>query len=141
MTRDDVQQFFARRQDLWRIRDIEALARTHAVDGTVDSPMLGALTGRDEIATSYGALFRAFAEFAFEGQSLVIDGDRVAQPFTVNARHTGDFMGLHGTGKRVQFQGVMLYELKDGLIGHERRVYDFTGLLMQMGVLRGKLPK
>jgi hypothetical protein len=28
--------------------------------------------------------------------------------------------------------------MKDGLIAHERRIYDFAGLLMQVGVLRGK---
>jgi hypothetical protein len=26
----------------------------------------------------------------------------------------------------------------DGLVQHERRVYDFTALLIQIGVLRGK---
>jgi hypothetical protein len=29
-------------------------------------------------------------------------------------------------------------EMVDGLIAHERRVYDFTGLLIQLGVLRSK---
>ena len=32
----------------------------------------------------------------------------------------------------------MLYRLDDGLIAEERRIYDFTGLLMQVGVLKGK---
>jgi hypothetical protein len=31
-----------------------------------------------------------------------------------------------------------MFEMKDGLIVHERRYYDFTGLLIQLGVLRGK---
>jgi hypothetical protein len=31
---------------------------------------------------------------------------------------------------------VFLYELKDEKIVHERRIYDFTGLLMQIGVLK-----
>jgi hypothetical protein len=29
----------------------------------------------------------------------------------------------------------------DGLIEHERRIYDFTGLLVQIGVLRAKPAK
>jgi hypothetical protein len=29
----------------------------------------------------------------------------------------------------------------DGLIAHERRIYDFTGLLLQIGVLRAKPAK
>jgi hypothetical protein len=29
-------------------------------------------------------------------------------------------------------------DMAEGLIAHERRVYDFTGLLIQLGVLRSK---
>jgi ketosteroid isomerase-like protein len=141
MTHAEAEQFFARRQELWRARDIEGLAKTHTEDGTVSSPMLGPLKGRAEIALSYQNLFRAFSDFAFRGDALLIDGDRVAQPFTVTATHTGDFMGLHGTGRHAQFQGVMLYDMAGGLIANERRVYDFTGLLLQIGVLRGKPAK
>ena len=46
-------------------------------------------------------------------------------------------MGFQGTGRRCSFEGVSLFELSaDGLIAAERRVYDFTGLLAQLGVLR-----
>jgi hypothetical protein len=31
--------------------------------------------------------------------------------------------------------------MADGLIVHERRYYDFTGLLIQIGILRGKPAK
>jgi hypothetical protein len=33
---------------------------------------------------------------------------------------------------------VFLYELKDGQIARERRIYDFTGLLMQVGLLKAR---
>jgi hypothetical protein len=33
---------------------------------------------------------------------------------------------------------VMLCDLKDGFITRERRVYDFTGLLLQVGALKAK---
>jgi hypothetical protein len=33
---------------------------------------------------------------------------------------------------------VFLYEFKDGKIVRDRRVYDFTGLLIQVGTLKAK---
>jgi hypothetical protein len=33
---------------------------------------------------------------------------------------------------------VFLYTVKDGQILHERRIYDFTGMLVQIGVLKAK---
>ena len=47
-------------------------------------------------------------------------------------------MGIPGTGKRVEFDCVLIFDFEDGRIKRERRVYDFTGLLIQLGVLKSK---
>jgi predicted ester cyclase len=66
-----------------------------------------------------------------------VDGNRVAIAFSVTATHQGEFMGLAGSGRRCAFEGVSLYQLDaDLLLEEERRVYDFTGLLAQVGVVR-----
>jgi predicted ester cyclase len=138
MTRSEIVAFFARRQQHWAARDPEGLAGTHAADGTVSSPIFKQLKGRWAIADSYRRLFETFSDWDFQYEDLIIDGDRIAQAFTVRATHTGDFMGLAGTGRRCQIQGVLLFRIADGLIQDERRVYDFTNLLMQIGVLKSK---
>ena len=56
----------------------------------------------------------------------------------VTGTQQGDFMGVPGTGKQTQFDCVLIFEVEDGLIKKERRIYDFTGMLIQLGVLRGK---
>jgi predicted ester cyclase len=48
------------------------------------------------------------------------------------------FMGIPGSGRRVEFECVLIYDFQDGLIRRERRIDDFTGMLIQAGVLRGK---
>ena len=139
MTREKIQAFFAKRRETWATRDPEVLASGHAPDGTVISPMFGPLRGRAAIADSYRSLFVTFPDWGFVGEDVLIDGDRVAEPFTATATHVGEFMGLAGTNRRFQIQGVRLFDMgEDGLIRHERRLYDFTGALIQMGVLRGK---
>ena len=138
MTRDEVRACFAHRQKAWNARDAEELADTHRADGTVESPIFGTIQGRAAIQKAYEALFRMFEEWEYRGEEPVIDGDRVAQPFTARGVHAGEFMGQAGTGRRFEIEGVALYDLRDDLIVHERRIYDFTGLLIQIGVLRGK---
>jgi len=56
----------------------------------------------------------------------------------VRATHRGDFMGIPGTGRRIEFESVLILDVEDGLVQYERRIYDFTGMLIQIGVLRGK---
>ena len=138
MTREAIVRFFDERQSDWRTRDPELLAARHAVDGTVVSPMFGALHGRVEIAESYQRLFATFPDWYFKNEELVIDGNRVAQHFVSTATHVGEFMGLLGTNRHGRIEGVLLFTMKDGQILHEQRLYDFSALLIQIGVLRSK---
>jgi steroid delta-isomerase-like uncharacterized protein len=138
MTREEIRNFFERRQALWNARDADGLARGHAENSTVVSPMFGRLHGRAAIAESYQSLYTTFPDWTPTIEDLLIDGGQAAQLFSVTATHVGEFMGLPGTNRRFQIQGVRLFRMGDGLIQHERRLYDFTGLLIQVGVLRGK---
>ena len=138
MTRDDTLAFCERRVEAWKRRDAAALASDHSDRCTLMSPIFSKVVGRDAIERSYESLFQSFPDWEMDNEPPLIDGDRVAVPFTAKATHAGRFMGLEGTGRRCEIQGVLLMQMENGLIAHERRVYDFTGFLIQLGVLRGK---
>lgn len=139
MTRDQVTAFIARHADAWNRRAPDALCLDHAETGVVVSPMFGRVEGRPQICSSYASLFVVFPDWEIRFETPIVDGNRVAVPFSVNATHTGDFLGLPGTGRHCSFTGASLYEIDEEiLIREERRVYDFTGLLAQLGVLRVK---
>jgi steroid delta-isomerase-like uncharacterized protein len=111
-------------------------------DAVVESPMFGRLQGRPAIRDSFEQLFVTFPDWDLRMQDLLVEGDRVALIATVTASHVGEFMGIPGTNRRFQIQGVRQFELtSDGLIRYERRLYDFTALLVQVGVLRAKPAK
>jgi predicted ester cyclase len=141
MTRQEILAFFEDRQTRWKTHDPDELSHGHAEDGTVVSPMFGTLRGRKQIGDAYRSLFITFPDWDLTAEEPLIDGTRVAQPFSVTATHVGEFMGLAGTNRRFQIQGVRLFDMGHGLVQHERRMYDFTGLLIQVGVLRGKPAK
>lgn len=139
MTREDVVALFARRDDAWQRGDVEALTSTHATDGVAVSPMQGRLEGRDRIHAVYKEWFSAFPDLMFNTDSLLIDGHRVAQFFTVTGTQKGPFGGVPPTGRKFQITGAWLYTLSDdGLIVEDRRVYDVANMLVQIGALRTK---
>lgn len=138
MTRDEMIHLFDRRQELWTARDAEGLAGMYSEDCKVTSPIFGDLRGRAAIEQSNRRLFEVFPDWSLTTGELIIDGNRVVQLFNVTATHVGEFMGLPGTGRKAQIHGVRIMTIKDNLITEETRLYDFTLLLMQVGVLRGK---
>ena len=138
MSPDDIRAFFADRQIEWQRRDADALASVYAEDSEVVSPIFGTLRGRTAIADSYRALFAIFPDWDLRTEDLLIDDDRVAQIFKVTATHVGEFMGIPGTQRRFEIHGVRLCVMEDFLIRAERRLYDFTSLLIQVGALLSK---
>jgi steroid delta-isomerase-like uncharacterized protein len=137
MTRDEIRAFIERHTAAWNRHDVDALCRDHSEQGVVLSPMFARVQGRSQICESYTALFTAFPDWHLRFGAPIIDGDRLALSFSVRATHRGEFMGIDGTGRVCEFEGVSLFELGDDLlIREERRVYDFTGLLTKLGVLR-----
>lgn len=138
MTRPEIVEFFDEWEKAWASKDPDRLAALYATDGKVSSPMFKNVSGRAAIAETYYRLFEMFPDWTITNEDPLIDGDRVARAFQVTATHRGEFMGLPGTGRKFQIQGVRLFRMNGGLIKEERRLYDFTNFLIQIGVLRSK---
>jgi uncharacterized protein (TIGR02246 family) len=138
MTRDEILALVERRHAAWTAHDAAALAATHAEDGSAVSPLGGAQEGRAEIEGVYRRLFSAFPDIVLQQDALVIDGDRVVQVARLSGTHAGDFFGLAPTGRRMEFQAALVMTVAGGFVVVERRIYDFTGVLVQVGVLKAK---
>jgi len=71
-------------------------------------------------------------------EEVLVDDQRAAVMATFTGTDRGGFMGMPATGRHVTIPVVFLYEFKDGKIMRDRRVYDFTGMLVQVGTLKAK---
>lgn len=138
MSRDEVLAVIKRREEAWKARDPGMLAATHAEHGTVVSPFGGVQEGRAEIDRIYRLWFSAFPDIVLHQDDLLIDGDRAVLVGRMAATHAGDFFGLAPSGRHFEAQIAFVLKFADGAVQEERRIYDFTGLLVQVGVLKAK---
>ena len=139
MSKDEIAALMDRRRHAWNAHDAYALALDHTQDGVVESPWAGGnAIGREAIEKLYASLFHTFTDFKLEHRDLLIDGDRAALFGQSSGTDRGGFMGMDPTGRTAKVSIAFLYELRDGLIVSEHRIYDFTGLLIQIGVLKAK---
>ncbi len=138
LSRAEVMAIFERRQEAWDDLDADRLAEDYADDCTVDSPTAGTHTGRAAVARVLRGVFDGFPDLKFHTVRLVIDGDRVAQIAEVEGTDIGGFLGVRPTGRMFRVPVVFLYAFRDGRIVQEHRIYDYTGMLVQIGVLKAK---
>ncbi len=139
MTADEIRSFVVRHAAKYAASDATALAADYAEDGTVETLSTGTHQGRQEIEEYYSRWLQAFPALGYTVERVVAEDDRAAVFFLVSGTHEGSFLGFPSTGKVIKFHGVMLLRFKNGLIAHERFVYDFSSLLIKLGMVKVKL--
>jgi steroid delta-isomerase-like uncharacterized protein len=138
MTRPEILALIERRQNATNRRDVEALTALHTEDGIVESLMAGTVQGRAAIGEIYRAWIAAFPDVTATVEEVVIDGDRAVVVSTMSGTNRGGFLDLPPSNRPFRLAIVQIYTFRDGRIAHERRIYDFTGLLVQIGVLKAR---
>ena len=139
MTREEIIEMLDRRDEGWGLRDPKILAAPYAEDAVLESPISGTSTGRLEIEGAHERLLKAWSPLEHTREEVLVDGDRVLICFEIRGTHSGEFFRLPPTGKKFTIRGVHLARLAGRQIVHERRVWDFTGLLIRLGVLKASI--
>ncbi len=138
MKRKEIEAMLSEWKDAWKRRDAVALKSLFIEDAVYDSTLAGNIQGHPAIEALYRSWFAAFPEVEFEFETPLVDRSRVALFWSQRGRHMGDFCGLPGTGRSFVIHGVFQMTIEDRRITSMRSLYDFTGLLVQIGVLKAK---
>jgi predicted ester cyclase len=142
MTREDLRVTADNYVKAWQRRDPVAIGQHHALDGVMESLIYSRLHGRKAIEDAARAFFTSFPDARFIIDAVIVDVPQVAVFTTVDGKHVNEFFGMPGTNRHLEFQSGWLLEMnEDLLIVSGRRIFDFTGLLVQLGILRAKPAK
>ena len=136
----EIRTFVEKYVSFWQAANLDALVDCYAEDAQIDSPMFRTVKGRDEIEGTFQDIFRIFTDFVNRIDEIVVDseGDRAVLVVTTRATHRGEIFGFPGSGRRVENKAAYVFHFEKDRIKSETRLYDFTGLLVQLGVLRAK---
>lgn len=141
MTNAEVRSFLDRFVHAWQGQDVGALGACYTDDCVVVSPIFNTLRGRTAVEKSYADLFKALAVRNVRVDDTVIGGEepsRAVVVWNVQSTHVGEVFGMPATGKNIERTVAYILTIEDGKISKELRLYDFTSMLMQLGVLRAK---
>ena len=139
--------------------EAEALAhRWHATIGEVrvggqaireDPARLGELLAPDAVAHVNGQEFRgveaagqlasalrtAFPDARIEHHEALAVGERVAIRWSCTGTQRGEYFGVPGSGRPVDFEGLDLFHLRGGRLAELWIEYDNLGVMQQIGAL------
>ena len=95
--------------------------------------------GKEEVAAGIREMLQAFpdAEWPMDKVEMTMSPDHqtLALAFTFRGTQEGPYLGIPGTGRRVEFDGVSVVRL-EGLATREIRMHmDTADYLVQLGVL------
>jgi len=140
MTHEEIRACMDRWVKAWTAEDLDGLVACYDEQAELISPLLHTVRGIAAIERSHQDLFHAFSDIAAEVHDIVIDAEdqRAVLVFTTHATQQREFLGFPASGRRTATQVAFVFHFKDGRIISERRLYDFTGFLMQLGILKAK---
>ena len=94
-----------------------------------------AVEGLDGFRGYVETVRRAFPDFHNAIQELIAEGDTVVARLRYGGTHRGELFGLPATGRRVVYDGVAIFRLRDGKIAEGWVLGDTFALRQQVGAL------
>jgi steroid delta-isomerase-like uncharacterized protein len=114
--------------------NIESAAEFVWEDVVEQVPLPGQGPGLEGLQGILRTMRSAFPDLNFSIKEQIAERDKVASRFEWTGTHSGDFLGVPATGRRVQVWGIVIDRLEQGRIKDTRIIMDTLGLMIQLGV-------
>jgi steroid delta-isomerase-like uncharacterized protein len=134
-----LQQFIDRYNAAWNEHDVETIVSMHTEDSVFENHVTGDVNvGREQIGKAIAGIFSVFPDLRFETRRAYIRDDLVVQEWTARGTHEGTMtrsgMEVPPTGRKVDYKGMDVIPISDGLVARKDVYSDSVTLLRQLGL-------
>jgi predicted ester cyclase len=122
---------------VWNRRSLDRIPEFYASDFVADyRPYAPLREGHEGIRGMVERAWAAFPDYHEELHELIAEDDRVVARFTISGTQEGQWGPLAPTGRRIEFEEIVILEIRDGKVRRQRGVVDNLSALRQLGVVR-----
>jgi predicted ester cyclase len=93
-------------------------------------PGLAGCAGFKKFVGMFAASFSDLTRI--EAHQVISNGDKIVVRWSSTARHTGEFMGIPATGRRIRLKGIDIFRLAEGKIADLWQEMDLWNILRQL---------
>ena len=139
MDGEKLQEFIDRYNAAWNDHDIETIVSMHTDDSVFENHVTGDVNvGRGAIGQAISGIFSVFPDLTFETRRAYIRDDLVVQEWTARGTHEGTMtrsgVEVPPTGRTVEYKGMDVIPIRDGLVARKDVYSDSVTLLRQLGL-------
>jgi steroid delta-isomerase-like uncharacterized protein len=125
-----------RYQEIYNSNDLDRLTEVVSEDLLTPHIMPGIPHGLEGAKVAHRLMLAGFPDYETVIEDMIAEGDKVAARIKMIGTHTGEFMGIPATEKRVEFTGIYIARIANGKIVEHWGEEDGVSLLQQLGVLK-----
>jgi steroid delta-isomerase-like uncharacterized protein len=135
----ELQEFIDRYNQAWADHDVDAIVEMHTPESVFENHTTGDVNvGREEIRQAIRGIFTVFPDLQFETRRAYIRDNLVVQEWTARGTHLGMMsrsdLEVEPTGKSVEYRGMDVIPIEDGLVARKDVYSDGVTLLRQLGL-------
>jgi predicted ester cyclase len=110
--------------------DIDLLDEIAVADYEDHVALPGQAAGRDGLKRRIEVIRAAFTPRQVL-HDVIVDGDLVAVRWTLSGVHSGQFLGIAATNRKIEFDGIDLYRMRGGRMAAHWNVVDMLAFYRQ----------
>lgn len=112
--------------------DLELVNELFTADYNAHTP-IGVFEGIEGARQFVIRLREAFPDLDAKVEDQVVEGDKVANLWSAQGTHQGDFGGIPATGRKMETSGITMFRFADGKVLESWGFADLMGMMKQLG--------
>ena len=122
-------------EEVWNGKKHDMIDEFYAADFVNVDPNSPEVKNLEQFKQWAAAFNTGFPDEQVTIVDMVAEGDKVAKQYSIEATHTGEFMGIPPTNKKTNMSGITIYRIVDGKVKECVWSYDTYGFMVQLGVI------
>ena len=112
------------------LRELQELTASNFVD---HNPLPGQAPGVEGIKQASSMYRTAFPDAKVIIEDIIAEKDEVVIRWTGRGLHTGEFLGVPPSGKRIELRGISIFRVANGKIVEQWSELNLLDIMLQIG--------